>query len=370
MACAGCIIELSPGSAPRLSATNTPATGDAGEYASAAVGGPSKAAEPEPEPVGEWVNATGNLAGMESECGDLSGLSAKPDEDLLIAGVAARGLFASEDGGESWKALGQGHGSDKIPHRPISFVYDPDDTKIWWETGIYGLGVFQTKDNGGAFKRAGDIFGVETLAVDFSDPERQLLVAAGHEVARIAWRSNNGGNTWTEIGQSLPEAIACQNIVLLDPKTYLIGCDYSGEAIYRTTDAGEYWEMVSAEGGARSPLHASDGSYYWARPGGGLVRSIDQGVTWTSVTANGMFKGLAPIELPDGRLAMLGGMGVVVSSDHGASWKRVTGKLPYDDPTGFIYSTHRHAFYIKHFQCLQTMDTVLPDAIMRFVVDL
>jgi hypothetical protein len=101
-----------------------------------------------------------------------------------------------------------------------------------------------------------------------------------------------------------------------------------------------------------------------------MVRSVDQGVTWTSVTANGTLRPLAPVELPDGRLAAVGVMGIVVSDNQGASWKRVTGRLPYEDASGFIYSTHRHAFYIKHFQCLQETDTVLPDAIMRFDFDL
>src|SRR5450755_1204186 len=40
-----------------------------------------------PVPTGAWINATSNLAGVQSECGNLSGLIAKPDEDLLVAGV-------------------------------------------------------------------------------------------------------------------------------------------------------------------------------------------------------------------------------------------------------------------------------------------
>ncbi|HKO52823.1 MAG TPA: hypothetical protein VJV79_34180, partial [Polyangiaceae bacterium] len=36
-------------------------------------------------PTGEWINASGNLAGIPSECGNMSGVAAKPDEDMLIA---------------------------------------------------------------------------------------------------------------------------------------------------------------------------------------------------------------------------------------------------------------------------------------------
>jgi len=43
---------------------------------------------------GNWVNVTSNLAGMASECGNMTYVSAKPNEDLVIAGVAQRGLWA------------------------------------------------------------------------------------------------------------------------------------------------------------------------------------------------------------------------------------------------------------------------------------
>ena len=54
-----------------------------------------------------WVNATGKLlAGMVSDCGNMSYVSAKPDEDLLIAGIALDGLWSSTDGGATWNPMG------------------------------------------------------------------------------------------------------------------------------------------------------------------------------------------------------------------------------------------------------------------------
>src|SRR5262245_20230973 len=62
--------------------------------------------------VGEsWVPAVGNLEGLESECGNLSELSIRPDRDEIIVGVALAGLWASVDGGATWDPLGQGEGS-------------------------------------------------------------------------------------------------------------------------------------------------------------------------------------------------------------------------------------------------------------------
>src|SRR5262245_46519918 len=49
-------------------------------------------------PMGEWVNVTSDLAGVDSECGNMSLIVAKPDEDFLIAGVALQGLYTSDNG--------------------------------------------------------------------------------------------------------------------------------------------------------------------------------------------------------------------------------------------------------------------------------
>ena len=84
---------------------------------------------------GNWVNVTSNLAGMASECGNMTYVSAKPNEDLVIAGVAQRGLWGSTDGGMSWHQLGAGGGSATITNRPGSIIYDPVRSDVFWESG-------------------------------------------------------------------------------------------------------------------------------------------------------------------------------------------------------------------------------------------
>src|SRR5438105_2009250 len=86
----GCVIPLSTGPG-----------GDAG------ADGADGAADSIPPdvfiPPGSWTNVTSNLTGIASTCGPVSALSAKPDEDLLIAGIAQAGLYASRDGGGTWR---------------------------------------------------------------------------------------------------------------------------------------------------------------------------------------------------------------------------------------------------------------------------
>src|SRR5690242_11581349 len=95
------------------------------------------------------VNATGNLAGTASECGNLSLVSAMPGSGAVIAGVAQKGLWVTSDGGGSWQPLGTGPGSAAITNRPAWISYDPLSAGVFYEAGIYnGGGAFRTADGG------------------------------------------------------------------------------------------------------------------------------------------------------------------------------------------------------------------------------
>src|SRR4051794_40036206 len=86
-----------------------------------------------------WVNVTGNLANMPSECGNLTMLFPMPGSGGLIAGIAQKGLWVNASG-TSWTHLGDGAGSDVITNRPSWIVYDPLNSNAFWESGIYNGG--------------------------------------------------------------------------------------------------------------------------------------------------------------------------------------------------------------------------------------
>jgi hypothetical protein len=325
--------------------------------------------------AGNWVNTTSNLAKLDSECGNMSFVSAKPDEDLLIAGVAVNGLWGSRDGGDSWTQLGTGAGSDMIINRTSAIIYDPTDSNKFWESGIYGgPGAYVTTDDGATFSKLGNVIHTDLLSVDLGDPERKTLLAGGHEQAQTLNLSTDGGKTWMPIGSKLPSNSYCNNPLVIDANNLLTGCTTfaSGPTgIYLTTDSGGSWTSLTTSGGAGTPLRASDGSIYWASSGeGGMTRSTDGGMTWKDVVGGGVLKSLSPIELPDGRIAALGLHAVVVSADHGATWTEVSPPLPYGDVAGLAYSAPQKSFYVWHFTCAFPAPIPLPaDAIMKFAFD-
>jgi hypothetical protein len=69
-----------------------------------------------PGRAANWVPATGNLASMASECGNLCRIFPVPNSDKVIAGVAGVGMWVTTNGGALWSKLG---GSDsQIRNRP------------------------------------------------------------------------------------------------------------------------------------------------------------------------------------------------------------------------------------------------------------
>lgn len=323
---------------------------------------------------GTWTNVTANLADLTSECGNMSFLSAKPDEDLLIAGIALQGLWSSQDGGGSWQRLGTSKGSDEIINRTSAIVYDPLDPKRYWESGLYdSWGAYETTDDGDTFAKLGTLTHSDLLSVDFSDPDRKTLLAGGHEMEQTLRLSTDGGQNWSNIGLGLPPATNCTTPLIIDPQTFLVGCgglEGGVTGIYRSTDSGDTWSSQATSGGTSAPLRASDGSIYWASAGGGgLTRSTDDGLTWTDVVGGGVIKGVTPVELPDGRLATLGMNAVVTSADQGATWTEVSPALPYNDTSAVAYSVQQKAFYVWHFSCGLPPVPVPADAVMMFAFD-
>jgi photosystem II stability/assembly factor-like uncharacterized protein len=304
-----------------------------------------------------------------SECGNLGRVSSHPTSDQLLVGVAKKGLFASTDGGVSWKPLGT---SGAMITNRISYVaYDPVAPETFWESGIYnGGGVYKTTDNGAIFSAVGDVAHCDSVSVNFADPARMLLLAGSHEQSQKLFRSTDGGQKWEDIGKALPAGSGfCTTSFIIDAKTFVVGCGgwYGGApGIVRTTDGGTTFQQVSDKGVAGQPLRAVDGAIYWAgHQAGGLYKSADQGKSFAQVADSNQAKSVEPIELPDGRIVTVGGTTLMASADHGTSWKPLADPLPFA-PSGVTYSPFRNAFYVWQWDC---KDVVLPNAIMRFGYD-
>ena len=116
--------------------------------------------------------------------------------------------------------------------------------------------------------------------------------------------------------------------------------------------------MVSDAPAQSTPLRAKGGKLYWSLSGGGLTRSDDDGATWSESGADGL-GGASPIELPDGRIVVVGNERLMISADGGDTFTPVGEPLPFA-PAGVVYSSVQKRFFVWHWDC---GDVVLSDAI-------
>jgi photosystem II stability/assembly factor-like uncharacterized protein len=223
--------------------------------------------------------------------------------------------------------------------------------------------VYRTDDGGETFVQLGDIVHVDNLGVDFTDPQRQTLLASVHEQRQVM-RSSDGGSTWEDVSAGIPEeaGVAAATYVV-DDQVHLVGTRLGTESgVFRTTDAGETWTMVSVNPIIGAPLRVADGTLYWLIDGGeGLMSSTDDGETWEIVGVAPFHPfGASILDVGDGRLAALGTSRILISAPGGAAWVEIGPPYPFE-PNGLAYSPARNAFYVWKFDCNATGPNDVPE---------
>jgi len=301
----------------------------------------STAAEP-PE-TSLWTDATGNLGGSEWVKDGVWKVVGVPKSNTLICSMTGLGLWSSDDGGATWKRMGAEGSRPPNLGQAVQFVFDPQDSKRFWASGMYKFAVWRTDDGSATFQQLGTQSHVDGIGVDFTDPERKTLLIGLHEQPRSLQKSTDGGKTWVKIGDKLPEkSNFSTDPIVLDAKTYLTsGAGWKQGlpwGIYRTEDGGDNWAKVSEFGASGNPFIASDGAIYWAVLwDNALIKSADAGKTWTRL--QGPVRGL-PVELPGHRLVAVKGTQLYASSDGGTTWSAFGETIPFV-PSGLAYSEGR-----------------------------
>jgi photosystem II stability/assembly factor-like uncharacterized protein len=255
--------------------------------------------------------------------------------DRLLVGVEAPGIFESRDNGKTWSLLstlsGQ-HGSEEWDdpanqppgHLGISgFVTDSDDTDRFFAI-VQGVGAFETEDGGtnwtprnrglrrdwpADYEDVG--FCVHKLVRSPQDEQR--MYQQNHVGMH---RSDDGGQSWTEITEGLPGDFGFPAAVHpYDRDTfYVIPVDgghgrtmHDGKAtVYRTRDAGSSWQPMRKGlpqedahlGVLRQAMvidtHDTPGLYFGTSTGQ-VFASPDEGETWNEIA--GYLPGISSVDV-------------------------------------------------------------------------
>ncbi|MCW3101852.1 MAG: glycosyl hydrolase repeat-containing protein [Bacteroidetes bacterium] len=266
-------------------------------------------------PVGPFA-LPGNLTGyMQNGIGRINCMAFHPtDPDTYFVGVAQGGVWKTTNNGGSWTPL-----TDNLPIMRISDItIDPNNTNVMYisvcdfeyidvalnidgrkRNTHYGLGVYKTVDGGLNWTPTGLSFqltdGDASLIrkVVINPANSNQLVACG---VSGMYTSANGGSSWTHtldtLFWDLVQDKANPN-VLYAASGWLAASNYGYAAIYKSTNFGASWTMLStgipATGSVQRiklAIAPSDPNYVYAFAVDavdgmyGIYKSINAGTSW------------------------------------------------------------------------------------------
>jgi photosystem II stability/assembly factor-like uncharacterized protein len=223
-----------------------------------------------------------------------------------LAGAADQASGNREnDQGLHWRQLGPttlnngNYFPEPVSGRTLAIAVDPQNTQIIYIGAAQG-GVWKTTDGGQHWRALTDFapsLAVNAIAIDAKNPNILFAGTGEDNLACDAYqgagilRSDDGGNSWTQLGTSIFLGSAIGN-VLLDPR-------FEGHAQTEHLIIG-----AGYTGRSNSSTYSCDNS----RPAGqnpvfGVFTSSDGGATFTETLSGGSFQGI-PQQLGISDLAM------------------------------------------------------------------
>ncbi len=265
---------------------------------------------------------------------------APSDPDVLYAGTGEQnnrnstswgnGVYRSDDGGATWRHLGLA-GTRHVGRIRVH----PNDPDVAWVAGLGNLwasneerGVFKTTDGGATWENVLYVdgwTGAVDLDIDASNPD--VLYAATYQRMRKAWgfngggpgsgiwKSTDGGSSWTELTNGLPEGDKGRIGIAVSPSHPNV-------------------VMALVEAPNRPAGGAAPGGFGRRDPGEtGTYRSEDGGATWQKMSdENGrpMYYSHIFIDPNDPDLVYSAATNSVKSTDGGRTWSTIAAQPSYD----------------------------------------
>jgi photosystem II stability/assembly factor-like uncharacterized protein len=175
------------------------------------------------------------------------------------------GVYKSVDGGTTWKNVGlpesEHIGRIVVDPRDSNVVYVAAQGPLWRAGG--DRGVYKTTDGGATWSRILEVdehTGANEVWIDPRDPD--VLYASTYQRARRVWtlidggpgsgihKSTDGGATWTELTNGLPEEDMGKIGLAVSPAdpdvvTAIVESIADEGGVFRSTDAGANWKKMS-----------------------------------------------------------------------------------------------------------------------------
>jgi photosystem II stability/assembly factor-like uncharacterized protein len=234
---------------------------------------------------------------------------------LLIAVVPAGAFLLGKDNAQSGSE-GPAAATGWLPNTPdyhslLVAPNDPERILLGTHAGLY------ESTNGGRDWRQVALVGQD--AMNLARSEGETIWTAGHNVLA---RSSDGGATWSDVR---PEGLPTLDIhgFAVDPRDQALWAAVAGQGLYRSSDGGTSFELVSEEVGASVMALAvtPQGRVLAGDMQQGLLTSENEGEDWR-VAAPMAVMGLA-INPEEPTIVIAAGQGILRSSDGGSTWQPV-----------------------------------------------
>ncbi len=231
---------------------------------------------------GVWKTTNGGaswaaLSDDDFRTGSVGAIAVAPsDPNVLVVGMGESpfrgvsssqgdGVYVSTDAGRNWR-----HAGLKDTRQISAVVIDPNDPDRWWVaaqgdiwTASEARGVYLTEDGGATWSKAlageNETTGAVDLKIDPSNP--RILYAAMWDHQRTpwlirsggpgsgVWKSMDGGATWEELTEDLPEEMGKIGVAPSGAKpgrvfAVIEAADGEG-GVYRSDDGGESWTQTN-----------------------------------------------------------------------------------------------------------------------------
>ena len=292
---------------------------------------------------GQWVNISDALVAK------LAGEGAKPGYAGPTAGIAVdrasgnvflvindQGLYRSGDRGATWarcddKAVGgrceTGFGIDADPAGSGIALFM-----------VYGSSAV-TLDGGKTWAKS-KLSHIDAVSAEW--PAAKALIAFRHESGGTIALSQDGAQTWKDLGKGF------KGVGLFDARTLVATKEKEG-GIFRSTDGGENWSRASDLAPSGLAMRTFRGAGYWVSDAGLLV-SKDKGATW-AVQGSPLKMVQGPYFGKDeSHIVVLTKEGFQETTDGGKTWN-VAASLPPDTTadrmTTCAWDVKANLFYVS-----------------------
>jgi photosystem II stability/assembly factor-like uncharacterized protein len=195
--------------------------------------------------------------------------SVKQRKSTIYAGAGSGNLWKSDNNGTTWKPVFESESTFSVS---VVTVSDDDPNLVWVGTGephmarssYAGTGIFKSTDGAETWQHMGltDTHHIGRVLIDPKDPNVVYVAALGHQYSynkqRGVFKTTDGGETWIKV-LYISEKVGVVDVAI-DPSDnrtlYAVAWERDrkawnnvvagpGSGIYKSTDAGETWKLLT-----------------------------------------------------------------------------------------------------------------------------